>query len=54
MTRLGIDIGGTSVKAAVYSDGRLLRTGQSPFYARPGLEELRRAVRLATSIARAG
>lgn len=45
MTQLGIDIGGTSVKAAVYNNGRLLRTGQSSFYAKPTANELRKAIR---------
>jgi len=46
-TTLGVDIGGTSVKAAVAIDGRFVRTGQSPFYARPTIEELLDAIRAA-------
>ena len=45
--RLGIDIGGTSVKAAVFAGGRCVRTGQSPFYARPTTSQLRQAVHAA-------
>jgi predicted NBD/HSP70 family sugar kinase len=42
---IGIDIGGTSVKAAVQSDGRWLRLGQSHFYTRPNADQLRLAIR---------
>jgi predicted NBD/HSP70 family sugar kinase len=44
---LGIDIGGTSVKAAVLVDGQCLRTGQSDFYARPDAGLLKQAIRQA-------
>src|SRR5262245_18264615 len=39
-TTLGIDIGDSSVKAALYVDGQYVRTGQSPFYARPTTGQL--------------
>jgi len=45
--QLGIDIGGTSVKAAGVENGRCLWTGQSGFYAKPTTEELRTAIRMA-------
>src|SRR3954471_773783 len=49
--RLGIDIGGTSVKLAAMRvhDGvwQTLWTGQSPFYARPTTAELLEAMRAA-------
>jgi predicted NBD/HSP70 family sugar kinase len=45
MTGLGIDIGGTSVKAAAVEGGRTLWTGQSGFYGRPDAEQLRAAIR---------
>ncbi|MDB5327264.1 MAG: Glucokinase [Phycisphaerales bacterium] len=44
---LGIDIGGTSVKAAVFHGSECVRTGQSPFYARPSTGELQAAIRAA-------
>lgn len=47
MERLGIDIGGRSVKAAACSNGRTLWTGQSEFYERPTTDELRAAIRQA-------
>jgi predicted NBD/HSP70 family sugar kinase len=47
MIHLGIDIGGTSVKAACLQDGSTLWTGQSDFYARPNFSELRAAIRAA-------
>lgn len=47
MIQLGIDIGGTSVKAAVLAEGRCLKTGQSAFYARPTTAELHAAIRSA-------
>src|SRR5262249_12324367 len=40
----GVDIGGTSVKAAVRVDGQIVRTGQSPFYAKPTTEQLLQAI----------
>ncbi len=43
---LGIDIGGTSVKAAILRDGVVV-TGRSAEFAFPSLETLRRAVRQA-------
>jgi predicted NBD/HSP70 family sugar kinase len=44
-TVLGIDIGGTSVKAAVRTAGQWVRLGQSTFYARPDTDRLRAAIR---------
>lgn len=44
---LGVDVGGTSVKAAVYCDGQLLRTGQSSFYSKPSADQLRGAIHAA-------
>jgi predicted NBD/HSP70 family sugar kinase len=41
---LGLDIGGTSVKAAVFNNGRCVRTTQSPPYNRPTLATLRAAI----------
>jgi predicted NBD/HSP70 family sugar kinase len=41
---LGVDVGGTSVKAAVYSQDRLVRTGQSQFYSKPSADQLRGAI----------
>jgi len=45
MIALGIDIGGTTVKAAASKDGRVLWAAQSPFYAKPTTEVLRAAIR---------
>ena len=45
MTTLGIDIGGSSVKAAARRDGQALWTGQSGRYTRPGRGELLAAIR---------
>jgi predicted NBD/HSP70 family sugar kinase len=45
MIALGIDIGGTAVKAAASKDGRVLWAAQSPFYAKPTTEVLRAAIR---------
>jgi glucokinase len=48
MTSLGIDIGGTSVKVAARDgEGKLLWTGQSPFYKRPDTETLLQSIRAA-------
>lgn len=44
-TTVGVDIGGTSVKAAVCVDGKLAHTGRSAFYAKPTTEQLLRAIR---------
>jgi predicted NBD/HSP70 family sugar kinase len=44
-TTLGIDIGGTSVKAAVLVEGRCVYSGQSAFYSKPDAGQLRRAIR---------
>ncbi|MDP9174191.1 MAG: ROK family protein [Planctomycetota bacterium] len=44
MAILGIDIGGSSVKAAAWEDGRFLWTGQSHIYAKPTTDELRAAI----------
>jgi glucokinase len=46
-TTLGIDIGGTSVKAALRVDEKPVRTGQSPFYAKPTTRQLLDAIRAA-------
>jgi predicted NBD/HSP70 family sugar kinase len=46
-TFLGIDIGGTSVKAAVNFAGQWTHLGQSDFYARPDTDRLRAAIRQA-------
>lgn len=43
-TTLGVDVGGTSVKAAVCVGGKVIRTGQSPFYAKPTTDQLLRAI----------
>lgn len=47
MLSLGIDVGGTSIKLAALEDGRTLWTGQSPFYSRPGTDQLVAALRQA-------
>jgi len=47
MIQLGIDIGGTSVKAAGLEDGRAVWTGQSQFYVKPDARELAGAIRTA-------
>ena len=47
MLQIGIDIGGTSVKAAAIENGRSLWTGQSGCYGRPDAEQLRSAIRAA-------
>jgi predicted NBD/HSP70 family sugar kinase len=44
---LGIDIGGTSVKAAAREGDRTLWTGQSDFYSKPDTDALRAAIRQA-------
>ena len=44
MVDLGIDIGGTSIKAALVVDGRCVRAGQSGFYVRPTADQLRSAI----------
>jgi glucokinase len=49
MAILGIDIGGTSVKAAAWDDGKFIWTGQSPFYNNPTTEELRIAIHAAVA-----
>lgn len=45
MRSLGIDVGGTSVKMALLEDGQVRWTGQSGFYARPGAQEIVKALR---------
>jgi glucokinase len=45
MIALGIDIGGTAVKAAARQNGRVLWAAQSGFYAKPSTEDLRAAIR---------
>jgi glucokinase len=49
MIALGIDIGGTSVKAAARENGRVIWTAQSSFYAKPSTEDLRAAIRQAVA-----
>ena len=49
MITLGIDIGGTAVKAAARKDGKVLWAAQSPFYAKPSTEDLRQAIRKAVA-----
>jgi predicted NBD/HSP70 family sugar kinase len=49
MITLGIDIGGTSIKAAARNDGRVIWAAQSPFYAKPSAEALREAIRRAVN-----
>jgi glucokinase len=49
MITLGIDIGGTAVKAAARKDGKVLWSGQSFFYAKPSTEVLRDAIRKAVA-----
>jgi len=46
-TTLGVDIGGTSVKAAVRVNGEIVRTGQSGFYEKPTTQQLLNAIRAA-------
>src|SRR4051812_49926952 len=46
---LGIDIGGTSVKAAALEDGRTLWTGKSGTFARPGTEQIVSAIKEAVA-----
>jgi predicted NBD/HSP70 family sugar kinase len=45
MVQLGIDIGGTSVKAALWIKGRWAGTGQSAFYSQPTTAQLHSAIR---------
>ena len=45
MQSLGIDIGGSSVKAAALADGKVLWTGQSACYSRPSRPQLLAAIR---------
>ncbi len=52
MIALGVDIGGTSVKAAIVRGAHAVATGRSDPYERPDLAELRRAI--ATAIAQLG
>ena len=49
MTTLGLDIGGTSVKAAALRDGKVLWTGRSSRYSRPSADQLPAAVREAAA-----
>ncbi|MGA2583787.1 MAG: ROK family protein [Tepidisphaeraceae bacterium] len=44
MICLGVDVGGTSVKAAALKNGRCLWTSRSAVYRRPSAEELRKAI----------
>ncbi|HEY7090539.1 MAG TPA: ROK family protein [Tepidisphaeraceae bacterium] len=50
-TTLGVDIGGTSVKTALWVGSTCVRTGQSPFYARPTTDQLLAAIRAAVGSA---
>lgn len=52
MTSLGIDVGGTSVKAAALSDGTITWTARSDPYHRPSFQQL--AAAIAQAAARAG
>jgi predicted NBD/HSP70 family sugar kinase len=52
-TILGIDIGGTSVKAAVRVNGEWVARGQSAFYVKPGTDQLCSAIREAVGSVRA-
>lgn len=52
MARLGIDIGGTSVKAALLEEEKPARTAQSKSYSKPTREELLNAIRQAVCDAR--
>lgn len=45
MNSLGIDIGGTSVKLAFLTEGKVKWTGQSGFYTRPSTEQLVEALK---------
>ena len=49
MIALGIDIGGTSIKAAAFNDEGVLWASQSPFYAKPDAQALREAIRRAVA-----
>src|SRR5829696_4425285 len=54
MRVLGIDIGGSSVKAAVLEDGQVLRTGGSGRYSQPSPQEVAGAIREAAGDGAAG
>src|SRR4051794_39947309 len=49
MDSIGIDIGGTSVKAAMLRDGQVLRTSKSDAFTRPDTDQLVQAIRQATA-----
>src|SRR5712675_662259 len=49
MNSLGIDIGGTSVKAAMLRDGRVLYTGRSAGYSQPDTAQIIEAIRQASA-----
>jgi predicted NBD/HSP70 family sugar kinase len=49
MLSLGIDIGGTCVKAAARENNKTLWTGQSEFYAAPNTDALQTAIRQAVN-----
>ena len=51
MDLLGIDIGGSSVKAAAVRDGAVEWTGKSTAYARPARGELERAIAAVRAVA---
>jgi predicted NBD/HSP70 family sugar kinase len=48
---LGVDIGGSSVKTALWVGSTCVRTGQSPFYTRPTTDQLLAAIRAAVGSA---
>lgn len=50
-TTLGVDIGGSSVKTALWVGSTCVRTGQSPFYDRPTTDQLLAAIRAAVGSA---
>src|SRR4051812_44121038 len=54
MRVLGIDIGGSSVKAAVLEDGQVVRSGASGRYSRPSPEQVAEAIREAAGDGAAG
>lgn len=54
MRSVGIDIGGSSVKVAVFEGGRMVASGHSPRYARPGAEEVALAVAAALPLGEPG
>ena len=53
MMQLGLDIGGTSIKAAIFRNGRCVSIAQSTPYSRPTVDELRAVMGAAVENARA-